>query len=232
MNQLFVEFAGEERNLNPGDELTFGRDADLDIDTNPYLHRRLGLFRHESGGWWIHNTGSAISLEICDIDSPSRLSIAPGTQSPLPFMHSVARFQAGSMVYELNIERPNVKSDHSMAGEADGSPTITASQVPLNDEQRLLLVALGQRRLRDRAAPRSALPTNREVADGLGWTITKFNRKLDNLCDKFRRLGVSGLKGDLGSLASNRRERLVDHAITVGLINRSDLSLLAEENSQ
>ena len=40
------------------------------------------------------------------------------------------------------------------------------------------------------------LPTNRHVADRLGWTITKFNRKLDTLCVKFEKLGVAGLRGE------------------------------------
>ena len=41
-NDLVVEFAGDERVLTPGDELTFGRSADLVIDENRYLHRLIG----------------------------------------------------------------------------------------------------------------------------------------------------------------------------------------------
>ena len=56
--------------------------------------------------------------------------------------------------------------------------------------------------------------------------MTKFNRKLDNLCARFDRLGVPGLKGDVAGLASNRRERLVDHVITTGIIRPDDLQRL------
>ena len=38
--------------------------------------------------------------------------------------------------------------------------------------------------------------TNREVAARLGWSLTKFNRKLDNVCQKLKKAGVQGLHGD------------------------------------
>ena len=66
--------------------------------------------------------------------------------------------------------------------------TTTASSLPLTDEQRLLLVALAEPRLRD--VPGSEqMPTNRQIAHMFGWTITKFNRKLDGLCIKYAAAG-------------------------------------------
>lgn len=226
MNELKVEFAGAIHILEGGERLTFGRDADLEIDTNPYLHRRVGVFRQRNGDWWVSNTGSAIAIEVCDDASPSRLTVAPGTSTPVPFRDSVVRFQAGPSVYELNLAMPDSPSFDESPETTFGPPTIASSEVPLNDEQRLLLVTLAEERLRDRGAPRSAIPPNRAVCQRLGWSTTKFNRKLDNLCAKFHRLGVAGLKGDSGALASNRRERLVDHVLTAGLISRADLELL------
>jgi len=167
MNELKIEFAGATRVLEHDESLTFGRDADLEIDTNPYLH-----------------------------------------------------------LYELNLAMPDSPSFDDLDEPIDGPPTIRSTEVPLNDEQRLLLVTLAELRLRDRGAPSSAIPPNRVVSQRLGWSTTKFNRKLDNLCGKFHRLGVAGLKGDSGALASNRRERLVNHVLTTGLIARSDLELL------
>ena len=58
------------------------------------------------------------------------------------------------------------------------------------------------------------------------WTITKFNRKLDNLCTKFDRLGVRGIKGDLGGMALSRRERLINHVITARIVTVDDLAEL------
>jgi hypothetical protein len=63
----------------------------------------------------------------------------------------------------------------------------------------------------------------------LGWTLTKFNRKLDHLCAKLAREGVRGLRGGPDALATDRREALVEHAITVGLVSDDDLGLLARQ---
>jgi hypothetical protein len=226
MNELKVEFAGTVCVLEGDQRLTFGRDADLEIDTNPYLHRRVGVFRQRNGDWWVSNTGTAIAIEICDGASPSRLTVAPGTSTPLPFQKSIVRFQAGPSVYELNLAIPHSSTFQDVDEPSVATPTIAASDIPLNDEQRLLLVTLAELRLRDRGAPGSAIPANRIVCQRLGWSTTKFNRKLDNLCAKFHRRGVAGLKGDSGALASNRRERLVNHVLTTGLITAADLELL------
>jgi hypothetical protein len=70
------------------------------------------------------------------------------------------------------------------------------------------------------------LPTSRAAAARLGWKLTKFNRKLDNVCAKVGKAGVSGLHGDLSDLATNRRQRLVDFAVTSQVVTRDDLALL------
>jgi hypothetical protein len=95
----------------------------------------------------------------------------------------------------------------------------------MSTEQRLLLVALAEAQLRDPAAVLD-LPTNRQIAAGLGWTITKYNRKLDGLCVKFAAHGVSGLRGSTDALARDRRLRLVDHALHAGVVTPADLPLL------
>jgi hypothetical protein len=64
------------------------------------------------------------------------------------------------------------------------------------------------------------------VAARLGWTLAKFNRKLDHLCVKLARAGVAGVHGDLGQLATDRRRVLVEHALEVGLVGPQDLVLL------
>lgn len=223
---LRVEFAGDCWELDRDDSITFGREADIVIDTNPHLHRRLGRLRWHDGVWWLSNVGSAIALDVCDAASPSRMTIAPGTSAPVPFRSNQVRFKAGGAAYELLVTTSQGHELDDPSGLLAASTTIDGSRVALNHEQRLLLVALAERRLRDRTLPPSEIAPNRVVADRLGWALTKFNRKLDNLCARFDRLGVAGLKGDVAGLASNRRERLVDHAITAGLIRIEDLALL------
>ncbi len=76
------------------------------------------------------------------------------------------------------------------------------------------------------------LPTNKSVAHRFGWSMTTFNRKLDRMCKKFARSGVSGLVGGPGGLASDRRTRLVEHLVSSGAITLADLDLLEENGIQ
>jgi len=56
--------------------------------------------------------------------------------------------------------------------------------------------------------------------------MTTFNRKLDNVCEKLDKLGVEGLRGGRGKLATNRRARLVEYAVATRLVSTDDLVLL------
>ena len=230
-NDLVVEFAGDERVLTPGDELTFGRSADLVIDENRYLHRLIGRFAWTNGMWWLANTGSSIALRLADADGPSYAKVAPGTSVPVTFETSVLTFEAGGRPYELRLEQlvdgPLFAAGDDVSGAFEGidlEATTTTGSLPLNDEQRLLLVALCEPFLDDTGA--NELPTNRQIASRLGWTITKFNRKLDWLCQKYANAGVSGLRGSSDLLARDRRVRLVEHALDAGVITPADLRLL------
>ena len=232
-HDLVVEFVGDERVLSPGDELTFGRSADLVIDENRYLHRLIGRFTWANGMWWLVNTGSSIALRLADARGPSYAKVAPGATVPLAYETAVLTFEAGGRPYELHLEllvdTPWFDVDpgaagHVAAGAVDLEATTTAGSLPLNDEQRLLLVALCEPWLDDSSA--NELPTNRQIAARLGWTITKYNRKLDWLCQKYASAGVSGLRGSSDLLARDRRVRLVEHALDTGVVTAADLSRL------
>ena len=71
-----------------------------------------------------------------------------------------------------------------------------------------------------------ALPPSAKVAERLGWNLTRYNRKLDNVCEKLSRAGVRGLRGSVSDLASSRRARLVEYALAVSLVSVDDLALL------
>ncbi len=234
-HDLVVEFIGEEHVLGPGDELTFGRSADLVIDDNRYLHRLIGRFTWSNGMWWLVNTGSSIALRLDDADGPSYTRVAPGSTVPLSFETATLTFEAGGRPYELRtellVESPlltvdvmSAADERDAGGHIDPEATTTAGSLPLNDEQRLLLVALCEPWLRDAAS--NELPTNRQLASRLGWTITKFNRKLDWLCQKYASAGVTGLRGSSDLLARDRRVRLVEHALDAGVVTAPDLALL------
>jgi hypothetical protein len=72
------------------------------------------------------------------------------------------------------------------------------------------------------------VPTSAEAAARLGWSMTTFNRKLDNVCEKLDKIGVDGLRGGRGRLATNRRARLVEYAVATRLVSADDLALLDE----
>lgn len=234
-SELIVEFAGDERVLSPGDELTFGRSGDLVIDENRYLHRVLGRFTFTSGMWWLANLGSSIPMTVSDTSGPSFARVSPGSSVALSFESSLVVFEADSRNYELAVDVVdggfddlNVDGEEGVgvAGWSD-EVTTTASALPMSTEQRLLLVALAEGRLRDPGA-NIEMPTNRQIASRLGWTITKYNRKLDGLCTKFAAAGVSGLRGSSDALAKDRRLRLVDHALHAGTVSVDDLALLPD----
>lgn len=230
---LIVDFAGEVHELDPGDELTFGRGEsnDLEIDSNPQLHRRFGHLSFRDGFWWLRNNGNRLALTLQDQNSRSSATLTSGREISLTFASATVAFEAGSTRYEvlLQLEASPVESTPSDFGTDDSLShmTIDQSQVPLVGDQRLLAVALAESKLRN---PHGAidLPTNKAVAHRFGWSSTTFNRKLDRMCKKYARAGVSGLVGGPGGLASDRRTRLVEHLVSSGAISVADLDLLEE----
>lgn len=232
MSRLCVEFVGERHVLQSGEQITFGRSADLEIDSNRHLHRVLGRFYDADGLWWLRNEGSVLSLTLADVNSASTSRLAPGSAVPVTYAEAVVLFKAGPTEYELEVRVDGAPlkqhvSEHFL--DIDGGDTISARAVRLNEEQRLLLVILGEVRLRSRHAEVEP-PTNAQIAGRLDWTSTKLNRKLDNLCAKFDKLGVPGLRGSVDRLAIDRRRRLAEHCIEQQLITPSDLELLDQLN--
>ena len=93
-------------------------------------------------------------------------------------------------------------------------------------DQKLLIVALCEGFLRSTYAGAGQIPSSADAAARLGWKVTKFNRKLDNVCQKLADAGTRGLHGGPGKLASNRKARLVEHALSTRLVTEADLALL------
>lgn len=227
VDDLIVEFVGEEYPVSRTETFSFGRSADLVVDDNRHLHRRLGLFDHAEGMWWLHNVGSALTIEVIDRNSPSRLTLAPGATMALVFEEAALRFQAGTTSYELSVDVPLSPPEVAVVygeGHEDGTPTVTGAELSFTPDQLRCMLALAELRLRDPSI--LELPTNKAAAARLAWKLTKFNRKLDNVCTKIGGAGVSGLHGGAGALATKRRERLVDFALSAKLVTIDDLVLL------
>ena len=106
--------------------------------------------------------------------------------------------------------------------------TTTIGDVTFTLAQRQLMVALAEPLLLREGSGMGEIPTSAKAAARLGWTVTRFNRKLDNVCDKLDRMGVQGLRGGVRSYATNRRIRLVEYVIGARIVTRNDLPILEE----
>ncbi len=225
MKPLRVEFCGEWFDVTEPDGLSIGRESDLVIDDNPYLHRRFLQIYPEHGLWWIGNTGNQLSATVTDGSGHVQAWLGPGARLPIVFEELNVLFSAGSTTYDFRIHGdPEFFASTSRFMDRAGSTTL--EPIPLTTSQRMLIVALCEHVLRDSAAGRAEIPTSARAAERLGWTLTAFNRKLDNVCDKLDRAGVAGLRGGRGNLATNRRARLVEYAVSTKLVSVDDLPLL------
>jgi hypothetical protein len=223
---LRIEYCDVWTPVPPDRVFTLGREGDLPIDDNPYLHRRFLELSYRDGLWWLSNVGNRLAATMSDADTSAHAWLPPASQLPVVFLVSSLRFSAGSTSYELSLHlsdapyTPGPAADTGVAGQTTRGPVL------LNDEQRLLVIALAEPSLRAAGTGGTALPSSVAAARRLGWPVTKFNRKLDHLCEKLERAGVPGLHGGSDQLASGRRGRLVQYALAMRLVGADDLALL------
>jgi hypothetical protein len=222
--EVSVEFCGEWYGISPDQPFGIGRDAELVVDDNPFLHRRLLEVSRVNDLWLLTNVGSRLSVTVSDGAGRMQSWLAPGARLPLVFEHTIVVFSAGPTTYEISIH----VSD-PVFGDIPNLPAFgqtTMGVVEFTPSQKLLMVALAEPILLREGSGMSDVPTNAKAAERLGWTLTRFNRKLDNVCDKLDRAGVKGLRGGSAGHAMNRRARLVEYALAARLVSRTDLPLL------
>jgi hypothetical protein len=223
-----IEFCGEVTRVDR-DPFTIGRDADVVIeDDNRFLHRRFLSLSESQGVWLLANVGTQLTATVSDHDGRLEAFLSPGAVLPLVFAETLVRFTAGPTSYEFSITLPDPVFVAGQIDENESGDTTVGRTVMTPDQLRLIL-ALAEPALLGRARGGTALPSSGDAAQRLGWTTTKFNRKLDNVCQKLSAQGVRGLHGEPGRLASNRRARLVEYALAVRLVTRDDLVLIDPE---
>ncbi len=226
---LVVDFVGEQTTLVPGETFVIGREGDLVVDDNRFLHRQFLTLTDPGGVWVLTNIGDQLAATVSDPEGRLEAFLGPGAVLPIVFERTLVRFTAGPTTYEILLlhDSPAFRAsplDDLQVDDSDGRSTI--GRVMLTLDQQLLILALAEAGLTSGGGASAVLPTSAQAAARLGWTVTKFNRKLDNVCDKLSKLGVRGLQGDAGRLASNRRARLVEYALAVRLVTRDDLAVL------
>ncbi|HZU93373.1 MAG TPA: hypothetical protein VFF85_07085 [Microbacterium sp.] len=226
MMDITVEFAGEYYSPQPEEPFYVGRQGDLELDDdNLFLHRHFLEISHNDGLWWLSNVGARLTATVTDSSGGVNAWLAPGARLPIVFEQTTVVFTAGPVTYEFTIhsQAPALRIDSS--GAADGGQS-TIGHVPLTVRQKLLILALAEPALKREGTGASEIPSSAQAAQRLGWTSTRFNRKLDNVCEKFDRIGVQGMRGGQGRLAMNRKARLVEYAVSSRLVTKDDLALL------
>lgn len=234
MAKLIIDLAGERHEVHPPDTLTFGRTADLVVDeANRYLHRLVGRFFWHAESWWLENLGRSIELEVVTGGgSVSRLPARQPDRDPVvvPLAGPAFRvlFEAGGLPYELEGAISAVTLPVGSPEVPPGADTVGYGTIEVTEEERRLLLRLAEPVLRDPTLGAADLPSSREAALRLGWSISKFNRKLDYLCARLTEAGVRGLHGSRGEgrTAQNRRWVLVQHAVNSRLVKPVDLDEL------
>jgi hypothetical protein len=225
-----VEFCGEEYQASEDAPLTIGRVADIEIDDNPYLHRVFLQVHREHDLWWLTNVGSTLTATVGDRQGLFQAWLSPGARIPLALEAFTVWFTAGPTTYDFDITVDDATFTSIVTEpelEPEDSPgETTVGRVSMTPDQKLLVVALCESFLRTTYAGQGQIPSSAQAAARLGWTTTKFNRKLDNVCQKLADAGTRGLHGGPGKLASNRKSRLVEHALSTRMVTETDLTLL------
>ena len=222
---LLVDFAGELHQVEPTRVFTIGRGGDLAIEDNPYLHRIFVEIRHTNSLWWVANVGNRVAAHLTDDRRILRTTLSPGASIPLVFARTFLTFAAGTTSYEVELTGSGAVYEVA-PHRIEGGGETTIGNVAFTESQLLAVLALAEPLLRRVGTGAAEVPASNQAAHRLGWAQTRFNRKLDNVCDKLTTAGVRGLRGDSGTSAANRRLRLAEYAVSTLLVSPRDLPLL------
>ena len=94
-DDLTVEFAGEMFPVTADRPFTVGREGDLAIDDNLFLHRHFLAIENMDGLWWLSNVGSRLAATVTDSGGRVQAWLAPGARLPLVFETTTVIFSAG-----------------------------------------------------------------------------------------------------------------------------------------
>ena len=196
--------------------VTFGRDADLELDNNPFLHRRTGAFVREGDAWSIHNVGSKLFLTVVSGDG-TRAELPPGTRHAIVHGTGLVRVVAGRSTYEINYALaadPPAPAGEQLAPPEDGTLTVQVD-LALTPREIDFLVTFARPTLLGLAEP---MPTYAEVAGAWDVSPKTLDNALQSIKRKFR---AAKLVRDQGL------DAVVQVAIQHSLITRDDLDWAA-----
>lgn len=209
VTNLTVRFVGET--YRPLSDLTFGRDAELCLDNNNYLHRRAGRFRIRSGTWWLENLGSRLRLTMVSSDG-SVIHLQPGASNPLLGVGGEVSLTAGPTRYQIDYElnSDQITWENTQQVRDEGIDTMTYGTI-LTPRELDFVIVLARGRLSGRLEP---LPSHGEIAAIWGVSHKTVDNTLQRLRSKLR-------KKNIGSIQSS--ETLVEYLVAQGLVTPADL---------
>ena len=143
-DELVLDFSGEIYRVASSDTFVIGRGGDLDIDDNPYLHRRFLVFAFSEKLWWIANEGSRLSATLTDGEGLVQSRLAPGARIPLVFPRVILTFSAGPTTYEINLITSGEDHFSGIDGVRQSSGQTTIGVTPMTRSQLLLVLALSE----------------------------------------------------------------------------------------
>jgi hypothetical protein len=177
----------------PGRTIRFGRgerpDADLPVGADDMrVSRRHGELTYHAGSWWLRNTGQQL-LRL------PRGQMMHLTTDPVPLTVGYTPiFVKGSGFREHLVELYVTDHDDGGPGARRRADTLPPEQWPLSDEERLVLVVLGQEYLRYETEPRPQ--TYRQAEELLGllqpeahWTKKKIGHRVEDVRRRLHRSG-------------------------------------------
>lgn len=240
-SSLTIEFVGERHDIETG-PFVIGSRAHLNLDVASAVPERLLELWTSDGVWLLRQLerGPRVSLH----GGGWRADVSAVAAVPLVLAEHRIVIDAPPSSYEVELRMgrplfvPAPGDDVRVIDDephvipsgmsALGGEEVAPLDVGLNREQRVLLTALAAPVLRGGAGALSDIPSSVEAAHLLGWPVTKFNRKLDTVCAKLAKAGITGLHGGADRPALNRRTRLVQVVVAHGVVSGADLALLNE----
>lgn len=227
MISLEVSWQDQIRELSPGDELTFGRDATCTLVLDPDdrgLSRRFGRIHESEGTWWLANVSEKRSLHVV---------YETGLSEPLPVAGEGWPAARRSIDGPMRVLVPGFAWTHEIrlvpqgasagvgTGRVDQDGPSTISQLPpMTDNRREALVALASGYLRPfpRYDPRPL--TYGEAAELLGVRQPQVRKRIEVVRSALVDAGVARLEQD------DARRELVEWALSMRVVGPSDLEWL------
>ncbi|STC68847.1 hypothetical protein [Corynebacterium pilosum] len=156
------------------------------------MHRKFLQFWDVNGAWQVHNMGSRLVATFAatgnsEYYTPLRLS--PGQSLPVPLGYSTITFETPMMAYEMEIT--NARTARPPRQEHPGFVGLTEHHFEPTEEQFVLLRALALPVLQNPTEPaHQVVPGINQLAEELGWSEKKTNRKMANIVDALAQAGV------------------------------------------